>query len=100
MSYSERQPTKGYRDVLVTFVNSPHPKRFRVYESMYDRVKDVLYNSDSPKFRYIVAYEWYVDTAKDGTDYWAVADEKTHINVANIVYYKVIGRDNGRQHTN
>ena len=98
MSDSGRPPNKGYRDVLVAFVNSPDPKRYRVYESMYDRVKDVLYNSDSPKFRYIVAYEWYVDTAKDGTDFWAVADEKTHINVENICYYKVIGRDsNGRQ---
>ena len=87
-------PTKGYRDVLVTFVNSPDPIRYRVYESMYDRAKDVFYNSDS-KFRFIVAYEWYVTTKKDGIDYWVVSDEKSYLNMENICHMRVIGRNNG-----
>ena len=95
MSDNTHPPTKGYRDVLVTFVNSPEPKRYRVYAGMYERVKDVLYNSSDP-FRYIVAYEWYVTTKKDGIDYWVVSDEKTHLNMDNVCYFKIIGRDNGR----
>lgn len=94
MSEETRPPTKGYRDVLVTFVNSPNPTRYRVYESMYDRAKDVFYNSAST-FRYIVAYEWYVETARDGIDYWVVSPEKSYLNMENICSLRVIGKGNG-----
>ena len=95
MSDNAYPPSKGYRDVLVTFCNSPDPIRFRVYESMYDRAKDVFYNSDST-FRYIVAYQWYIDTNRDGVDYWVVSPEKSYLNMENICHMRVIGRDNGR----
>ena len=95
MYFDNERPTSrpalgGHRDVLVHFMYGETPTRFRIYESMYDRAKEVFYNEDST-FRYIVAFEFVLVTNKDDIDEWVVSPHKTYINLQAICSMKVIG---------
>lgn len=87
MDISEPTTQSGYRDVMINFP-SGESRVYRVYESMYDRAKDLFYGSSS--FDFIVGYEMMQGTPDT---------HKSYINLKNVCYLRVLKKCNGHRVT-
>jgi hypothetical protein len=77
----------GWKDLEVYFCDSAEkPTIFRVYESMYETMKDAFYGSTQiPVF--IIGYH-IVD---NDTPEQCICSQKSFINMRNVTHIKVVG---------
>lgn len=80
--------TGGWKDLEVYFCDSAEkPTIFRVYESMYESMKNAFYGSTQiPVF--IIGYH-IVD---NNTPEKCICSQKSFINMRNVTHIKVVGR--------
>jgi hypothetical protein len=91
----EAKAKSGYRDVLILFPGGYGVERYRIYESMYDRAKDVFY-SNNEVFDFIVAYRLWEVNHEDGRFHkYQVSTEKTFINLKQVSRMTIVGKCNG-----
>ena len=101
-SEKNRQCTGKCRDIEVWFCDgSEEPRTFRLYESMYEQMKDEFYGtSKNDTMRFIIGYEKYTLTPSDDAYMWnggvqKISPNKSFINLRNVTHISVLpnGRD-------
>lgn len=97
MNSVSRPSKNGYRDVEIEFVCGSIA-RYRVYASMFERLKDIFFNAPSlnPTSGYVVCYGIHEDFDYDEKKtIVTVNDYKTYVNLNQICRMTVVRKCNG-----
>ena len=87
------EPAWAWHDIAVTYVHG-EVEIYRVYSSMWNKMKDVFYSPYTADCGYIIGYPV---TMVDG--HRVISQYKTYINMQNMTHVSVVDRGNGSNGT-
>jgi hypothetical protein len=87
---SPTEPSWSWHDVAITYVHG-EVQIYRVYSSMWNKMKDVFYSPYTADCGYIIGYPVSIANGKA-----EVSRYKTYINMSNMTHVSVVDRGNGK----